>query len=490
MESHLSNTSHEKDTDPTERGFVPQNQELTNKINPKDPKLLDTIARKYSVKIVGESNNLKTLTCCFVSKDLPKKYRLSAIISNSSSTGKSYLLNNVLQPFKNDLIDYTDFTEAHFKRSQHNVDGKIIKLEQLERVNDDKQLSIQRLKHLLTEGVLKFGCVDKGEKGENTPKDFVVTGYPVFVTTATKFDIDSETANRVFMMESDESDIQTERIIKYTLSDYSKIKANDEWESNIETLTTFFKQLKKMAQHTEGILIPFADKLDSIIPKHLEIRRDLAKILNLTCVIAFIHGLNRPYLQDNKPKHFLTDSFGSTEKEYTYWIVAKPEDFIEALEIAGQTIKQTINKTSTKQMQLLSLVKKLYSENCALEARGVKVKEVVKTSGYSENRAREILNWLANSGFLTKDDINKENQYFPTEKKFSDLEATNIAFTQEEFASWLKIELESLGERYSLVGSWDGDSSSKIGDFTNKKEVNDATNPNSCQIVSKEITSQ
>lgn len=481
----MSKISHEKETDPTETSFVSQNQELTNKINPKDPKLLDAIARKYSSKIVGELNNIKTLICSFVSKDLPKKFRLSAIISNSSSTGKSYLLNNVLQPFKNDLIDYTDFTEAHFKRSQHNVNGKIIKLEQLERVNDDKQLSIQRLKHLLTEGVLKFGCVERGEKGENIPKDFVVSGYPVFVTTATKFDIDSETANRVFMMELDESDIQTERIIKYTLSDYSKIKANDEWETSIEELTMFFNQLKKMAQHTEGILIPFAHKLESVIPKHLEIRRDLAKILNLTCVIAFIHGLNRPYLQDNKPKNFLVDNFGSTEKECTYWVIAKPEDFTEALEIAGQTIKQTINKTSVKQMQLLALVKKLYSENCILESRGVTVKDIVKHSsvikngGYSENRARELLNWLANNGFLTRDDITRENQYFPTEKKFSDLEATSINFTQEEFDIWLKTQLELLGERYSLVGSWDGDSASKMNDFTNKIKENDATKLNS-----------
>jgi hypothetical protein len=479
----LSDLSHEKENDPTKTSFVSQNQKITNKIDPYDLKLLDTIARKYSSKIVGESNNIKTLICCFVSKDLPKKFRLSAIISNRSSTGKSYLLNNVLQPFKDDLIDYTDFTEAHFKRTQHNVNGKIIKLEQLERVNDDKQLSIQRLKHLLTEGVLKFGCVDKGAKGENTPRDFVVSGYPVFVTTAVKFYIDSETSNSVFMMELDESDVQTEKIVDYTLSDYSKIKANDEWESNIEELTIFFNKLKKMAQHTDGILIPFAHKLESVIPKHLEIRRDLAKILNLTCVIAFIHGLNRPYLQDNKPRHFLTDSFGSTKEECAYWIIAKPEDFVEALEIAGQTIRQTINKTSAKQMQLLALVKKLYSENCILQSKGVTVKDVAKTSGYSDNRAREHLNSLADDGFLTKDDINKENQYFPTEKKFSDLKPTNINFTKEEFDNWLKIQLESSGERYSVVGSWDGVSDDKTENVTNKTEVNYATKLNSCQSV-------
>src|SRR2546426_12310777 len=104
--------SHEKMADHTNYDLVSNKNDVLNKIDPKDPKLLDTIARKYASKITGEVKNIKTLGCVFVSKDLPKEYRLSLIISSKSSAGKSYLLNNVLIPFKEDLIDFTDFTEA------------------------------------------------------------------------------------------------------------------------------------------------------------------------------------------------------------------------------------------------------------------------------------------------------------------------------------------------------------------------------------------
>src|SRR3989337_1216125 len=189
---------HEKIGDNTKTENVTKCEDSMNKINPKDPKLLDTIARRFT-NIAGEDKNIKTLICCLVSKDLPKQYRLSIIIQNPSSTGKSYLLNNVLNPFRDELgtvIDYTDFTEAHFKRSHSNVNGKIIKIEHL---------------------------VDKNESGQNKTKDFEIVGIPVIVTTATETKLDSETENRFLLMQLDESEPQTQRIVRHTLGKYSQI---------------------------------------------------------------------------------------------------------------------------------------------------------------------------------------------------------------------------------------------------------------------------
>jgi predicted transcriptional regulator len=472
--------SHEKIPDNTKIEIVPKYDDSTNKINPKDLKLLDTIARRYSSKIVGEPKNIKTLVCCFVSKDLPKEYRLSTIIANNSSTGKSYMLNNVLAPFHDDLVDYTDFTEAHFKRTQKFVDGKIIKLEQLERTNENQQLSMQRLKHLLSEGRLKFGVVDKSEKGENQARDFEIVGFPIFVTTVTKFEIDSETANRVFMMQLDESENQTEKIIEHTLNKYSKLGVNESWEQDKEELEQFFKKLKDMAHHVDGISIPFANKLKSIIPKNLEIRRDLTKILNLTCVIAFIHGLNRPYILDKNGKNFIKDQYGNTENEPTYRIIAKPEDFIEALEIGGQTIRQTINKSSLKMMEIQALLKKLYNEKIGKVEQAVTVKEIMKPSNLSENRAREYLNELVDKGFAIKDDNQREHKYSPTDRKFSDLNPESIIFSEAEFQSWIKTEVEPYGDRYSLVGSWNSDSDTQRNQITNETNQKDTTVGVSC----------
>ena len=444
---------HEKIGDNTKTENVTKCEDSMNKINPKDPKLLDTIARRFT-NIAGEDKNIKTLICCLVSKDLPKQYRLSIIIQNPSSTGKSYLLNNVLNPFRDELgtvIDYTDFTEAHFKRSHSDVNGKIIKIEQLENKNDKGQLSFQRLKHLLSEGRLKFGLVDKNESGQNKTKDFEIVGIPVIVTTATETKLDSETENRFLLMQLDESEPQTQRIVRHTLGKYSQINFDEQEDTE---LIQFFKNLKSIAQHIDSIVIPFCDKIENIIPKNLEIRRDLQKILNLTCILAFIHALNRDHFRDNQGKHFLQDQWASTKQEYTFHLIAKPEDFIEAVEIAGETIKQTINKSSQKLMQIHAILKKLYAQKgLDAEQQGVTVKEAMKEIGLSENRTREYLNELCDRGFASKNDEQKINKYHPEEKKFSDLNASNIIFTEKEYEDWVKTEQEKLGDRFSFVSS-------------------------------------
>jgi len=73
-----------------------------------DPNILEKIVSCYLPKIVGEEDNVKLLFCACVSKNLPKKNRLSVIITSQSSAGKSNLVNNVLEPFKEDVLDYTD----------------------------------------------------------------------------------------------------------------------------------------------------------------------------------------------------------------------------------------------------------------------------------------------------------------------------------------------------------------------------------------------
>ncbi|MEE9242248.1 MAG: hypothetical protein V3U12_03735 [Nitrosopumilaceae archaeon] len=57
------------------------------------------IDESFRPKIVGEDNNIKLLLLACISKDLPKKNRLSVIITSQSSAGKSNLINTILEPF-------------------------------------------------------------------------------------------------------------------------------------------------------------------------------------------------------------------------------------------------------------------------------------------------------------------------------------------------------------------------------------------------------
>lgn len=456
---------------PTKNQIVEEKPVSRNRIDSKDPKLLDTIARRYGNKVVGENNKIKTLVCCLISKDLPKKYRTSIVISNQSSTGKSYLLNNVLEPFRNPdnplldpVIDYTDFTEAHFKRSQSNVNGKIIKLEQLERRDEKGKLSFQKTKHLLSEGRLKFGNIDTTEKGEKIIKDFEIVGVPVMVTTVTEYNIDEETANRMLIIQLDESEEQTKKVMDYTLSEYSDIP-HDQDNGDVEDLRELFGGVKTMAQHVDAIVIPFADKLKDILPKNLEMRRDLKKVLNLACIIAFIHALNRDCFRSRNKKHFFTGDSLETDEQNTFVIVVKPEDFLHAMEIAGDAIKQTINKSSQKLIEIDSILRAKFSAKTLNQQGGLTVKELMKELGLSENRTREYLNQLCDKGLAWKDDSQKEHLYFPSEKKFSDLDPSQMVFSDEEYRKWIKKQEESMGDEYVFVPSCEGDAC-----FENKNE--------------------
>ena len=164
-----------------------------------DPNILEKIVSCYRSKIIGEENNIKLLWCACLSKDLPKEFRSSIIITSQSSAGKSTLVNNVLQPFEDDVLDYTDFTEAFLKRAIDDLNGKIFKVEQMERTNDKKQISMFTFKFLLSEGKIKVGLIDKNDKGKNEPKIHEVRGIPVYISTLTSYNIDPETQNRTFL---------------------------------------------------------------------------------------------------------------------------------------------------------------------------------------------------------------------------------------------------------------------------------------------------
>jgi len=219
----------------------------------------------------------------------------------------------------------------------------------------------------------------------------------------------------------------------------------------MEELRTYFRQLKDSAHHIEDIVIPFADKITPMLPRNLEMRRDLNKIIALTCIVAFIHGVNRDHFRNEKPKQFIQDQWSVTD-EYTYVLIATPEDFIEAMEIASDTIKRTINKASQSLMATNAALKELYNKNkIDEESSGILIKDVMQKTGQSESSVRSLLNQLCEKGFAWMDDAQRPFKYYPIDKKFSELDANNIIFSDEEYSQWVKKEQEKQGSAYVFV---------------------------------------
>ena len=414
-----------------------------------DPNILEKIVSCYRSKIIGEENNIKLLWCACLSKDLPRDFRSSIIITSQSSAGKSTLVNNVLKPFEDDVLDYTDFTEAFLKRSIDNLNGKIFKVEQMEKTNDKKQISMFSFKFLLSEGKIKVGLIDKNDKGKNEPKIHEVRGIPVFISTSTNYNIDPETQNRTFLMQVDESEGQTKKITSYVLQKYGSLKLNDKWIQNLEELKRYTESYKEFAHQVRDIAIPFWKTLDQIIPtSNLTIRRDLEKILNLACVLAFIHFPNRVKIANNDGENFITDQWGKTEKNYTYTLIVEPCDFKEALKIGSQTIKQTLNKLNQSSMDIYERLVKLSADH----EDGISIKEIAKETGYSTNRARELLNQLLNSGHATRErSSTREFLYSPTEKRFENITTKDIVFSDQDLKEWINSEIGENSDKFTVL---------------------------------------
>ena len=437
---------------------------LQTKYDPKDPNILDKIAEAYSYKIVGEVNNIEFLFCACISKNLPRKYRLSVIIASQSSAGKSNLVNIVLAPFKKDVIDYTDYTQAFLKRQEDlNFDGKIFKVEQMEKTNEKNQVSMSSLKFLLSEGKMKVGLVERNEQGKNMPKTLEVKGIPVFISTSTNFNIDPETVNRTFLTQVDETEVQTKRIISHIFKDYSTLSINDSWNTELVELEKLVEIFKRFGHQITDILIPWGHKIIDRIPiANITIRRDLSKILNLTCVLAFIHASNRIRFQDVDGKNFIIDSFGATENRYTYALIAQTSDFKEALEIAGGTIKQTLNKLNESAMEIYEKIKQACKEK-TLEnqtqqvldpkiTEGITVKEMAVILKKSDNRTRELMNQLWNAGFLNRErQKSKEYVYYLTEREFEQINVDDIQFNQDELDQWIKEQIGTNSEKLKVL---------------------------------------
>jgi DNA-binding transcriptional regulator GbsR (MarR family) len=401
--------------------------------------ILEEIVRLYKPKIKGEENNIKFLFCACISKDLPRDYRLHVIIASQSSGGKSNLVNTVLEPFKEDVLDFTEYTSAFLNRHQSNMDGLIFKMEQMEKTNDKKQVSLLSMKFLLSEGKLRIGLVDKNEKGQQTPKTLEVNGIPVFISTSTNYNIDPETLNRTFLMEVDESEEQTKRIISHVLDKYSSINYNSEWNNNLQKLYEISQTYKEVSKQFKGIYIPFADKIRELIPSvNLTMRRDLPKILNLTCVIAFLNFTKRKKISFDGGQYFYDNL--KAHKMSSYYLIAEPEDFKQALQIGGETIQQTLNKINSSSMDIYKTFMKSYNDN---PLGGVTTSDLKTMTSLSQNRVGELLKQLYDMGFLRRDKEGKEYRYFPTEKKFENIKVDDIAFTEKELDLWL--ESQGLG---------------------------------------------
>jgi hypothetical protein len=246
-----------------------------------DPRLFDRIVDDLSaLGYVGEDLNKQLLYLCASSRKLADP--MSVLILSQSASGKSFLVESVrrLMPpedvvavtsLSDQALNYIEDLSHKFLILGEAVHGEVVE-HQIREMLSGKELS-------------RLVTIKDPETG--TMKSTVVH-TPVIVSSvmsSTSYAINTENASRCFMINTDESKAQTERIHEYQRSKYSLDRVTHGAAAKDEIIRTH--QAAQRLLQNRVIVNEFAPLLD--FPTTLmRLRRDHDRFLDLIASVCFL----------------------------------------------------------------------------------------------------------------------------------------------------------------------------------------------------------
>jgi hypothetical protein len=351
------------------------------------PHNLDDLRALYPM-LVGEDVNVKLALLALASRlNLNRDFWIMGIVvQGESSAGKSYFVDNVLQPFRllKRVEEFTRFTGAFLERKfrGRNMDECILTIYELFE-NTPQQLHLT-----LSEGRLRVGIVDR-ETGE--PVEYEFEGQPFLFSTTPLEGLRPDLRNRLIVTSVDESDEQTNRIIEFQ----TKLAADAELAAALkqkqaegaEAVAAWFKSLKPAY-----VAVPWAEKLrEAVTFSSVKLRRDWRKFIALIQASALLFQHERQ----------------TFEKDGKRFVVADRRDFENVLAVMP-AFKQTLQNVTETQRLILDVM------DSNLTWTTSELTKAVNSKGrrMSSKRVRRILEELEELGYVVVTrNPGKENIY-------------------------------------------------------------------------------
>ena len=366
--------------------------------------------------LVGEGGNILQIFLAAETRYLPRHHRQHVVATGDTGLGKSELVRRVIMcpAIWRDVLHYTRITGPGLDRMQGSLDGKILFYEQLGEGQDPNQL-----KFAMTEGALRVLSSERSESGKWVSSEHLVPGEPVLMSTCVPTqNLDRQLLNRTNPLTVDESDQQTRKILESKLLHSSKVIKRDESELN-HLVEVIDEACKKLGPAVVDVKIPFAVSFLEKLPIAPQMRRAVDHLTNLISSIAFLKtavGL-RGYVQ-LKPSN-----------PWQVYVVATPEDVTDALFCVGRNLADSVGYFVARSREVLSYIIEHPSEDPRQVARGL-------TPPMSQNRSRELLNWLVEWGYATKE---RQGASFHYEATGRDLPQIDLkpSFSESDLESWI-----------------------------------------------------
>ena len=280
---------------------------------------------------VGEEINKKILYFSFTSR--LSDNAISCITKGASASGKSTLVQSVLNLFpKEDILQFSFITSKALVHSKLDLSHKILFIQE----RHGAEQADYSIRTTISEGEISI-CIpiknDATNDFETTEKRIPAKGM-VYVETTIKDQVHDENQTRVFDLYMDESEKQTELILRAEARDIDKKEA--EKEARIWRCAQ--KLLKPLEVH-----IPYAEDLVESFPKKkIRARRDFKRFLSLIRSNALLHQYQREIKEDH--------------------VIASLEDLKVILPLAEKVLIQSLKDISPRQELVLKIIEDEFTD--------------------------------------------------------------------------------------------------------------------------------
>jgi len=377
----------------------------------KDPQLLARIRTLMDREIVGEYENKLLLFLLLLSKDLGSRYAQACFIMGESSSGKSHLMHRVLSYFPEECVIWLTRTTAHgleYYLSGRDLSGHVLAVEEAPGFSDAQQY----VRPMFSEKGLRIVSA-QAVGGRVVSQVIEVKGCPAFVTTSAVPVVDEQMSTRVWILSTDESREQTERILRFQAL-REKFPAESKLDEEKAAIREALSQLRPV-----GVLIPYADAI-AFPASRTRARRDFPKLLTLIKVSAYLHQYQRPRLVLDGEE----------------FVVATFADYNVAHLLARRVLRPTMLGLPQGVLRVYDVCRRLASQGIEITSR-----TVTENCSYSQGTVRHYLNRLVEARLLLKDESQKEHRYTvmaDEEAKLCGISELENRFGEKQLEEWLK----------------------------------------------------
>ncbi len=303
------------------------------------PDILDRLleaASKPDAKedfLVGEDENVAQLILEMVA-------RQSLLVDGASSGGKNSLVDAVTSIMPVGWVrKVSDMTENALRWLKEDALYHTLYLAELRPSGDEESTSQFNMKLLISEGELVLLFPKKGEGGMESVERRVKVDQ--FLLTSSRW-VPPELLNRLSVLHIRDDEKTTGQVVRAKLKKRAQRRFTDYLLKQGAARWT----MERILEETERlrVITPFAESLDSIIPKDRpSSRRDTEKLSRLIEASAKLHFMQRPIIETDGEKQ----------------IVASIDDLWLVLEKAGSNLRQTLGGLTDKEKELLDLAVKV-----------------------------------------------------------------------------------------------------------------------------------